>query len=119
MKYCPQIIKENKLKRFCTPIIVLKYKGKIKHFFFTLDEYNTFIQKNDIHDLTIQYYKGLGSWEKEDLFPLIQKYGMDYFIRTISFDENAVEIVDNWLNGKKAEKRKEYLRENTFSIFNV
>lgn len=119
MKYCPSLIKAGKLKRFYTPIMVFKEKNKIKHFFFSMQEYNEFINKNNINGLTLQYYKGLGSWEREDLLPLVQKYGMDYFVRTITFDDQAVQIVDDWLNSKKADKRKEYLRENTFSIFNI
>ena len=94
-------------------------KGNIKHFFFTIDEYNKFIKTHDVKGLTLQYYKGLGSWEKKDLLPLVEKYGLDYFVRTIQYDKNTEQIVDDWMNGKKAEQRKEYLRNNEFSIFSI
>ena len=120
MKYAPVILKEGKFKRFCTPIMVFKdNKGNIKHFFFTIDEYNKFIKNHDVKGLTLHYYKGLGSWEKQDLLPLVEKYGMDYFVRTIQYDKNTEQIVDDWMNGKKAEQRKEYLRNNEFSIFSI
>ena len=64
-----------------------------------------FIKKHDVKGLTLHYYKGLGSWEKDDLLPLVEKYGMDYFVRTIQFDKNTEQIVDDWMNGKKAEQQ--------------
>ena len=120
IKYFPTIITEGKLKRLKTPVIVLKDKKEnIKHFFFTLNEYNEFIKKNDISSLKIHYYKGLGSWEPQDLQPLISKFGLDYFLETFVLDTNANTTVDNWLNSKNADKRKECLNNNAFSIFNV
>lgn len=120
MKYCPSLIKQGLLKRLYTPIMVFKdKKGEIKHFFFSIDEYNKFIKDHDVKGLTLQYYKGLGSWEREDLLPLINKYGLDYFVRTIKYDKNTEKIVDDWMNGKKAEARKDYLRNNEFSIFSI
>ena len=120
MKYFNSIIKDGKLKRLKTPVIALKDKKEnIKHFFFTLNEYNEFIKTNDISSLKIHYYKGLGSWEPKDLQPLISKYGLDYFLETFILDNNAVETVDNWLNSKNSDKRKEYLNNNTFSIFKI
>lgn len=120
MKYCPVIIKQGLLKRFCTPVVVFKDKsGNIKHFFFSIDEYNQFIKKHDVKGLNIHYYKGLGSWEREDLLPLVEKYGLDYFVRTIEYDNTTEKIVDDWLNGKNAEVRRNYLKKNEFSIFGI
>lgn len=120
LKYCPSIIKEEKLKRLRTPIVVFKdSKNTIQHFFFTLNEYNEFINSHNINGLKIHYYKGLGSWEKDDLKPLIEKYGLEYFLETFNFDNLSNTTIDNWLNSKLANKRKEYLKNNEFSIFNV
>lgn len=119
-KYFESIIKTKRLKRLRTPIIALKdNKDNIKHFFFTLDEYNEFIKKNDISKLRIHYYKGLGSWEPKDLKPLVEKHGLDYFLETFIMDNEGNVTIDNWLNGKNSDKRKEYLNKNDFNIFNI
>jgi DNA topoisomerase-2 len=119
-KYCPSIIMNKQLKHLRTPIIAFKDKqDNIKHFFFTLDEYNEFIKNNDVKNLKVHYYKGLGSWEPKDLKPLVEKYGLDYFVETFIMDEQGNITIDNWLNGKNADKRKEYLNNNEFNIFNI
>lgn len=119
-KYFPSIIKNKLLKRLRTPVMALKdNKDNIKHFFFTLDEYNEFIKINDISKYKLHYYKGLGSWEPKDLKPLVDKYGLDYFLETLILDDNGFSIIDDWLNGKNADKRKEYLNNNEFNIFNI
>ena len=119
-KYFPSIIQENKLKRLRTPIMALKdNKDNIKYFFFTLDEYNEFIKNNDISKYKLHYYKGLGSWEPKDLQPLISKYGLEYFLETFILDKDGNISIDNWLNSKNADKRKEYLKQNEFNIFNI
>ena len=120
-KYYPDIILQGRLKHLRTPIIVFKDKktDKIKYFFFTLDEYNKFIKEHDTSNLKIHYYKGLGSWEPDDLKPLIEKYGIEYFLETFIDDEKYKDTIDNWLNSKSSDKRKEYLNNNEFSIFKI
>ena len=121
MKYAPTIIEANKLKKLRTPIIAFVDKNdQIKKFFFTFNEYNEFISKNQMPTGTrLHYFKGLGSWQPESLKPLIAKYGIEYFLENLKIDKNSNTIIDDWLNGKKSDKRKEYLREHNFSIFNI
>lgn len=119
-KYYPNLIKSGKIKHLRTPIITFKdNKDNIKHFFFTFDEYNKFIKNNDVSKLKIHYYKGLGSWEPKDLKPLVEKYGINYFLETFTMDNEGETIIDNWLNSKNADKRKEYLSNKEFNIFNI
>jgi DNA gyrase/topoisomerase IV subunit B len=119
-KYFPSIIKNKNLHRLRTPLIALKdSKDNIKHFFFTLDEYNLFLTSNDISKYTLQYYKGLGSWEPKDLKPLVEKFGIEYFLETFILDDEGNITIDNWLNGKNADKRKEYLNDIEFNLFNI
>ena len=119
-KYFPSIIKNKNLHRLRTPLIALKdSKDNIKHFFFTLDEYNLFLASNDISKYKLQYYKGLGSWEPKDLKPLVEKFGIEYFLETFILDEEGNITIDNWLNGKNADKRKEYLNDIEFNLFNI
>ena len=37
----------------------------------------------------IDYYKGLGSWKKNELKTLIQKHGINMFIDTFEYDKNT------------------------------
>ena len=119
-KYCPSLIKEGHLKKLITPIICMKdNKGEIKEMFFTFDEYNEWIAKNESTKLKTCYYKGLGSWKSAELRGLVKKFGFDRFVQTLEYDEKSIEIIDDWLNKKKADVRKEYLRNNEFSIFSI
>lgn len=119
-KYAPSIIKEGRLKRLVTPIICLRDKNKkIKEMFFTFDEYNNYLNKNSNHKYETHYYKGLGSWKDKDLKDLVNQYGLDRFIETLEYDEETDKLVNDWCSKKNAEVRKEYLRENEFSIFGI
>ena len=119
-KYCPSIIKDGRLKKLMTPIICMKdAKGAIKEMFFTFDEYNAWLEKNKDQKLKTHYYKGLGSWKAKELRELVEKFGLDKFIQTLEYDEKSVDVIDDWLNKKKADVRKEYLRQNEFSIFSI
>lgn len=119
-KYCPSIIKEGHLKKLMTPIICMKdNKGEIKEMFFTFDEYNEWLNKHKDTRFKTHYYKGLGSWKAKELKELVAKHGIDKFIQTLEYDEQSIGIIDDWLNRKKADIRKDYLRKNEFSIFSI
>jgi DNA gyrase/topoisomerase IV subunit B len=119
-KYAPSIIKEGRLKKLRTPIICLRDKAKkIKEMFFTFDEYNEYILKNPNHNYNTHYYKGLGSWKESDLKELVTNYGLETFIETLSFDEETEKLILDWCSKKNSEVRKEYLRNNKFSIFGI
>lgn len=121
MRYAPSVIEDGKLKKLRTPIMAFIDKNdQVKKFFFTFDEYNKFISTNTQPVGTrLHYYKGLGSWEPATLKPLIAKYGLEYFLEDLQIDKLSENIIDDWLNGKKADKRKEYLRDHEFSIFSI
>lgn len=123
MRYAPSVIKAGKLKKLRTPIMAFIDKNdRVKKFFFTFNEYNEYMTKNNNEipaGTHLHYYKGLGSWQPESLKPLIEKYTLDYFLEELDMDNECSTIIDDWLNGKKADKRKEYLREHDFDIFNI
>jgi DNA gyrase/topoisomerase IV subunit B len=119
-RYAISVIKEGRLKKLRTPIICLRDKNKkIKEMFFTFDEYNNYLNKNSNHKYETHYYKGLGSWKDKDLKDLVNQYGLDRFIETLEYDEETDKLVNDWCSKKNAEVRKEYLRENEFSIFGI
>lgn len=121
MRYAPSVIKNHQLKKLRTPIMAFVDKNdQVKKFFFTFDEYNKFVSSNTQPAGTrLMYFKGLGSWEPATLKPLIAKYGLEYFLEDLQIDDLTENVIDDWLNGKKADKRKEYLRGHEFSIFNI
>lgn len=119
-KYAPSIISENRLCRLVLPLICMKdKKGDIKEMFNTFDEYNEWLDKNKDTKLEVKYYKGLGSWKEKDIKVLISKYGLDKFIEPFELDDDALRLIDEWVGKKNADVRKEYLKENEFSILGI
>lgn len=64
-----------------------------------------------------KYYKGLGSFKEKDLTHIIKTDGIIKMLRMFTLDNK--EILDDWLSGSKADKRKEYLQDNYFDITSV
>jgi len=119
-KYCPSIIKEGRLKKLRTPIIcLLDKKNEFAEMFFTFDEYNEYLKKNPNHGYKTHYFKGLGTWKANQFKALVKKFGLDALMETLSWDPEAAKLVDDWLGSKNADVRKEYLKENNFSIFGI
>jgi DNA topoisomerase-2 len=114
-RYTPSLLKNNRIKRLKTPIVVLKKKGKIIKHFFDLGEFKTFEKDIGLKGYDCEYKKGLGSWKKEDLQALIQKHGFDYFIEDLLFDDTSEEIIHNWMSSKTSDTRKEYIQAVPFN----
>ena len=65
---------------------------------------------------TSQYYKGLGTFNTEDLEYIIKaEGGIQNMIKMLKFDNEYVKQVDDWL-GDDSAPRKEYIMNNNFSI---
>lgn len=102
------------LLEFITPIVkVTKGKGRDKQevTFFTLPEYEAWKEVNDDgKNWTIKYYKGLGTSTSEDA----KKYfsAMNRHLKPFAeaHDEDRL-LVDMAFNKKKADDRKEWLRQ--------
>lgn len=63
------------------------------------------------------FYKGLGGWPCEDLEQVIKKDGLNKMIVPFEFDSK--EIINDFMSDKTADKRKEYIQNNDFSIVKV
>lgn len=63
------------------------------------------------------YYKGLGSWEKEDLKKVIKTDGVEKMVRMLDFT-NADNSLEEWL-GDDSEPRKKHILENEFNIADI
>ena len=116
-RFAPNLFNEHKIARLITPLVILRdSKDKPVKYFYSLNEFKDYESKNDLSKFKIDYKKGLGSWPKDEFIELFEKYGFEYFVQDLLLDEEGKVYVDNWLNGEKAEKRKEYLRQFTFNI---
>ena len=94
-------------------------KGNIIEMFQTFDDYNNWLKENKNTKLECKYYKGLGSWKDKEIKALVSKYGLSKFIEPLELDKDALKLIDDWNSKKTSDIRKEYLKENEFSIFGV
>lgn len=116
-RFVPNIIKAGKLKFLKTPILTLSDKsGNFTNYFFTIEEFKTFISNNNVSHLKSHYYKGLGSWKPKELKKLFTKEGLHKFIDTFEYDEDTDQLINDWFSKKTADVRKEYLRGLSFDI---
>ena len=83
-------------------------------FFFNLDK--EFETSNNLSKYKIEYLKGLGSWDKEAFIKLFDENGFEYYLQDLQLDELGKQYVNDWLSGKEADKRKQYLRDYTLNI---
>lgn len=119
-KYAPSIIKEGRLCELKLPLIcMIDKKGEIKEMFNSFDEYNNWLRNNNNSKLEVKYYKGLGSWKEKDIKSLVAKHGLDKFIKPFELDTDALRLIDEWVGKKNADIRKEYLKQNEFSILGI
>ncbi|PWY98256.1 putative DNA topoisomerase II [Testicularia cyperi] len=111
--FYPSLLKiPNFLVEFITPIVkCTKKRTKQEVSFFTIPEYLTWKeQNNNGRGWTIKYYKGLGTSESSDA----KKYFRAMDKHMLPFDttkEGDRELIDLAFNKKKADDRKEWLRQ--------
>lgn len=95
-----------------TPVIASFKNGKIQKWSYDL---------NDSLELsageTSFYYKGLGSWNKDDFKVVLSKDGIDKMIEPLTFNDSD-ETIEDWL-GNDSAPRKEYIINNNFSIADI
>lgn len=106
VKYLPEL--KGRLGMLQTPVIGVTKKDKLTSWFYNLSD-EVKLKAGE----TSNYYKGLGSWDMEDLKQVVQKDGLAKMIDMIEFNDDK--IIDEWL-GSDSEPRKKYILENDFSI---
>lgn len=109
--FFPSLLKlPNFLVEFITPIVKVT-KGKQELAFFTLPEYETWKEANaDGKGWVIKYFKGLGTSDSQDA----KKYFRAMNKHLLPFDTTQAgdrELIDLAFNKKKADDRKEWLRD--------
>lgn len=106
VRYLPEL--KGKIGMLQTPVIGVTKKDKLTHWYYNL---NDDVKLNAGE--TSNYYKGLGSWDTEDLKEVVQADGLQKMINILEFDDEKV--IEEWL-GDDSEPRKKYILSNDFSI---
>lgn len=107
-KYLPDL--KNKIGMLQTPVIGVSKKNKLVNWYYNLND----AVKIKVGEQS-SYYKGLGSWDIEDLKEVVKKDGLSKMINILEFDSGADSAIDEWL-GSDSEPRKQYILANDFNI---
>lgn len=115
-RFAENLFHEGKICKLITPLIIIEdNKGNILQYFFNVQDFKKWENSNPKHKGTIRYLKGLGSWDREQLIGLIDKFGLDKFILQYTLDSAGNVAIEDWL-GDDAEKRKVHLRNYSLDI---
>jgi DNA gyrase/topoisomerase IV subunit B len=113
-KICPRMIKEGRICKINTPLLVGLKGRKVVDYYFTLPDQSKLDKR-----LTWIYQKGLGGWGglNKDLLPqIIEKEGsFDNLLISLISCEDSNTSLERWM-GDEVDYRKSRLRGKAFSI---
>lgn len=109
-RYLPEF----KLQLGClkTPIIAVKKNKELKRWYYNLND-DIEVKSGEQH----KFYKGLGSWDAQELKHIMDIDGLDQMLDMFDFDSE--EMIHNWLSPDCADTRKGYIMENEFNIAKI
>ncbi len=111
-RYLPQDLEKLKFGTLQTPVQIALKNNKPVRWSYELG--TTFeLKKGE----TGKYMKGLGSFKSDLLKYIVKIDGIENMIKVFEVDNH--DIIDNWLNDNKSDKRKEYISSNTFDITGI
>ncbi len=105
-KYWPNLLQEEFLYEFITPVIRARKVKEVVDFY-NIDDYRRWESSNDISKYKIKYYKGLGTIQADEIKDMFKN--MSQHLIKFKYVEGTNESVDLAFNKKKADKRKEWL----------
>ena len=105
-KYLPSM--KSRVGMLQTPVIAVTKNGKVQRWTYSLDG-TVEVKRGE----SVDYKKGLGSWDPDELKEIISQEGLDNMVSAVDFD--TVEIMDEWL-GDDSAPRKKYIIANKFNI---
>lgn len=111
-RYVPDQLKLGRVGMFQTPIM-----SEMKNGLPSKWVYN--VREGDSLKGEVKYFKGLGSHTERGLQHIVETDGIQKMIQMLEYDEEASETIDAWLNTKRADDRKEFLRQNEFDLINM
>jgi len=105
-KYWPDMFERKMIYKVETPIVVAipKVKSKKKVLFYTQNEYNTWVEQNDLKQFEIKYKKGLAALVDDEYDDIINRPRLTL----ITKDEASKGSLETWF-GKSSELRKKEL----------
>jgi len=118
-RFAPRLFEEGRILFMQTPLVVAydKKSGEPKHWFFSFEEYHKFLKKKSGKDFRWQYYKGLGSWKKNDLNPILQKIGgFERLMVKYQKDVESGKYLDYWMGSGNSSVRREMMEGLAFNI---
>jgi DNA topoisomerase-2 len=119
-RFAKNLFDENKIKILRTPVIVgYDSKENIVEWFYDAEDLKVYEKANPNTKLTFEWKKGLASWDQSELQYVLEKEGLENMLEVMEYDDQADESLNNWLNGKMADKRKEMLDGFEFNIVNL
>lgn len=111
-KYLPEFLRNGRVGMLQTPIM-----AEIKNDIPSKWVYD--INEGDKLSGHIKYFKGLGSWTEKGLKHVFKKDGLDKMIDLLEYDEGAADMIDAWLNSKRADDRKAMIMQNDFDLIKM
>ena len=109
-KYLPEY--KDRLYRLNTPVKANYKNNKLTSWVYDLNE-ELPIKSGELQ----KYFKGLGTWKKEDLEQVNDTDGLEKMLMKFEFDSK--DIIDDFMSDKKSDVRKEYILNNNFSIAKI
>lgn len=105
-KYWPEIFDRRMVYKVETPIVVAipKQKGKKKELFYSQNEYNDWVSKNDLKYYEIKYKKGLAALVDDEYNDIINSPRLTLLTK----DDVSDKALDIWF-GKNSDLRKNEL----------
>jgi DNA topoisomerase-2 len=121
----PELIKLNFIQKMITPI-VRAFNGKNTTDFYTLTDFNKYVETNKSHSTKYKYYKGLGTWEQKECKKLFEnnhfKELLKQYIYLDQECDNAMKLAFEKTKEKGQliswpDKRKEWLSKYDKSVY--
>jgi DNA topoisomerase-2 len=103
--YWENLLKEGLLITMYTPIVKIRKGKKVVQTFYNQNDYEKWKDENSLKGLTIKYYKGLGTSNKEEA----KEYFRDLNLIDYAWCDESKDSIDLAFNKKKANKRKKWL----------
>jgi DNA topoisomerase-2 len=106
--FFPSLFKRNMIKVFLTPLIRAHPKDSKKYIeeFYTEDDYNKWLEKNNMKDYNIKYIKGLSGHSKKEVEQLFRNLNRNVY--TFNLDNKSKDYFEIYY-GVDADKRKTIL----------
>ena len=112
-RIAPNIIKQGRVCRLETPLLIGSKGENIEEYYFTLPDKSK-MKKN----LEYFYLKGLGSWTKNRFNQILEhEGGLEKLMVSYALDDKTDESINKWF-GKESDGRKDALRGKEFHIDN-